>query len=80
MATTLLLHIPNEEAIAGEVDELPGPQDTLIIVKNPRRRDGKDIHYLEPEVTSIIVPLSRVTVIEIIPSPEEEDIIGFVRE
>jgi len=78
MAVTLLLHIPNEEPIAGEVDELPGPQDTLIIIKNPRRRDGKDIHYLEPEVTSIILPVSRITVVEIMPSAE--DIIGFVRE
>ena len=80
MAITLLLHIPNEEAIAGEVDELPGAQDTLIIVKNPRRRDGKDIHYLEPEVTSIILPVNRITIIEVIPGAEEDDIIGFVRE
>jgi len=80
MAITLLLHIPNEEPIAGEVDELPGPQDTLLVIKNPRRRDGKDIHYLEPEVTSIILPVSRVTVIEIMPGAEDEDIIGFVRD
>ncbi len=80
MATTLLFHIPNEEPIAGEVDELPGPQDTIVVLKNPRRRDGKDIHYLDPEVNSIIVPLSRVTIIEILPGAEEEDIIGFVRD
>ncbi len=80
MATTLLFHIPNEEPIAGEVDELPSPQDTLIVIKNPRRRDGKDIHYLDPEVNSIIIPLSRVTVIEILPGAEEEEIIGFVRD
>jgi len=80
MAITLLLHIPNEEPIAGEVDELPGVQDTLIVVRNPRRRDGKDIHYLEPEVTSIILPVNRVTIIEVMPGTEEEDIIGFVRD
>jgi len=49
-------------------------------VKNPRRRDGKDIHYLEPEVTSIILPVNRITIIEVIPGAEEDDIIGFVRE
>ncbi len=80
MAVTLVLHIPNEEPIAGEVDELPGPQDTLIVLNNPRRRDGKDIHYLDPEVSTIILPLSRVTVIEVMPSAEESEIIGFVRE
>ncbi len=80
MAITLLLHIPNEEPIAGEADELPSPQDTLLVIRNPRRRDGKDIHYLEPEVTTIMIPISRVTLIEVMPSAEEEEIIGFVRE
>ena len=77
---TLLLHLPNEEPIAGEVDELPSLQDTLIMLKNPRRRDGKDVHYLEPEVTVVYFPISRVTLIEVLPSVEEEEIIGFVRE
>jgi hypothetical protein len=80
MAVTLVLHIPNEEPIAGEVDEMPGPQDTLIVLNNPRRRDGKDIHYLDPEVSTIILPLSRITVIEVMPTAEEAEIIGFVRE
>jgi hypothetical protein len=80
MAVTLVLHIPNEEPIAGEVEDMPGLQDTLIVLKNPRRRDGKDIHYLDPEVTTIIIPLERVTLIEVMPGAEETDIIGFVRE
>lgn len=80
MAVTLVLHIPNEEPIAGEVDEMPGPQDTLIVLNNPRRRDGKDIHYLDPEVSTILIPMNRITVIEVMPSAEESEIIGFVRE
>lgn len=77
---TLLLHLPNEEPIVGEVDELPSAQDTLIMLKNPRRRDGKDVHYLEPEVTMVLFPVSRVTLIEVLPSLGEQEIIGFVRE
>jgi len=77
---TLLLHLPNEEPIVGEVDELPSPQDTLIVLKNPRRRDGKDVHYIEPEVTTVLFPINRVTLIEVLPSLEEQEIIGFVRE
>ncbi len=77
---TLLLHLPNEEPIVGEVEEIPSPQDTLIALKNPRRRDGKDVHYIEPEVTLVLFPVSRVTLIEVLPSAEEEEIIGFVRE
>jgi len=80
MAVTLILHIPNEEPVAGEVDEMPGVQDTAVVLKNPRRRDGKDIHYLDPEVSTIIIPLNRITLIEVMPGAEEADIIGFVRE
>lgn len=77
---TLLLHLPNEEPIVGEVDELPSSQDMLIVLKNPRRRDGKDVHYLEPEVTTVLFPVHRLTLIEVLPTLEEQEIVGFVRE
>lgn len=75
----VLVHLPNEEPILGEIERLPQPQDTLIVVYQPRRRDGRDIHYLEEDVESIILPLARITLIEVLPS-EEEEIITFVRE
>jgi hypothetical protein len=77
---TLLIHINNEDPVLGEVDELPKPGDTLLLVKNPRRKDGKDIHYLDANVVSVYWPMVRVLFIEIMPSGEEEEIIGFVRE
>lgn len=77
---TLILHIVNEDPVVGEVDNLPSPADNLVILKNPRKRDGKDLHYLEPNVTMVIWPMSRVTFIEILPTSEEEEIITFVRE
>ncbi len=80
MAYTVLLHIPGDLPVLGEVDELPKPTDTNIVVSNPRQRDGKDLHYLEANVVKIIVPIDRVNLIEILESQEEEKIIGFVRE
>ena len=80
MTHTLVFHIVNEDPIVGEVDDLPGTTDTLIQVNNPRRRDGKDIHYLDSSVVSILMPVSRTTFIEIIPSEIEEDIISFVKD
>jgi hypothetical protein len=77
---TILIHILNEDPILGEVPELPAPTDQTITVKNPRRRDGKDLHYLQANVTDVIWPLARIAFIEIIPGEEEEEIIGFVRE
>ena len=80
MAHTLLIHIVNEDPIVGEVDELPGMNDTLILLNNPRRKDGKDVHYLDSSVVSILMPVSRTTFIEIIPSEIEEEIISFVKD
>ena len=77
---TVLIHIMNEDPVVGEIDKLPDPVDTIITVKNPRRRDGKDLFYLEANVSTVIWPLHRLVLIEIMPTAEEEEIIGFVRE
>ena len=80
MAYTVILHVAGESSVMGEVEELPKPADTIVTISNPRLRDGKDIHYLEPNVVKVIWPLNKLTLIEIIESQEEESLIGFVRE
>jgi hypothetical protein len=80
MAYSVILHLPGEPSIIGEVEELPKPTDNLITVSNPRQRDGKDIHYLEHNVVKVIWPIDKITLIEILESEEEEHLIGFVRE
>jgi len=80
MAYSVILHIAGEPSILGEVDELPKPADNLIIISNPRLRDGKDIHYLEHNVVKVMWPVNRITLIEIMESEDEEHLIGFVRE
>ncbi len=77
---TIVLHLSSEEAVIGEVEELPQKNDTLILIKNPRRKDGKDITYLDQNVTSVIWPVHKLTLIEVLPGVEEEKIISFVRE
>jgi hypothetical protein len=62
------------------VDELPKPSDNLIVVSNPRLRDGKDLHYLEHNVVKVMWPVNKITLIEILESEDEEHLIGFVRE
>lgn len=80
MAYTVILHVAGEASIAGEVDELPKPADTIIVVSNPRQQDGKDLHYIDNNVVKVIWPLARVSFIEVLENAEEEKIIGFVRE
>lgn len=80
MTYSVILHIQGEEPIVGEIDRLPEPSDLLLTVTNPRRMDGKDLHYLADNVITVIWPVAKLNFIEVIPTKEDEDIIGFVRE
>ncbi|MCB0037555.1 MAG: hypothetical protein KDE51_26170 [Anaerolineales bacterium] len=64
----------------GEVDELPSATDQLIVVQNPRKRDGKDLHYIDEDVNTLIFPFHRINFIQVLPSADVEEVIGFVRE
>ena len=80
MPHTVILHIAGEPSVVGEVEELPKPTDTILTVSNPRLRDGKDVHYLEHNVVKVIWPIEKLSLIEVLESEEEENLIGFVRE
>ena len=80
MTYTVLIHMVNEDPIVAELEELPSPQAQSIIINNPRQRDGKDLHYVLPEVQTLILPWSRINFIEVMPTEEEEEIVGFVRD
>lgn len=77
---TVILHIQNEDPVLGDMDEMPSPSDQLVVVKNPRRRDGKDLIYLDSNVMTVIWPVNRINFIEIVTSEDEEEIITHVRE
>ncbi len=75
----VILHLLNEDPVVCEIEDLPNPSDYLLTVKNPRRKDGKDLPYLEANVNTVIFPMFRISFLEVIESHEEE-IITFVRE
>ncbi len=80
MTYTLLIHIVNADPLVAEVDDLPSPQDQIITVNNPRQRDGKDLHYVMPEVQTLILPWNRISFIEVMPTEAEEEVVGFIRD
>jgi hypothetical protein len=80
MPISIVVHLQSAEPILCEIDELPNPTDQTMILHNPRRPDGKDLNYIMEKVVTVIWPISRISFIEVLPSEEEEDIIGFVRE
>jgi len=52
----------------------------MILVKNPRKIDGKDLPFLDENAVSVYWPIDRLNFIEVLSDGEEEEIIGFVRE
>lgn len=80
MAHTVLLHLLNEDAVVGEMEELPDPSAQFIMLTSPRLRDGRDVSYLLPETNVVIYPWHRVQSLEILPSEGEEKVVTFIRE
>jgi hypothetical protein len=80
MPFKIILHIQNQDPVLGDVDELPTTTDTLLIVHNPRKVDGKDLTNISENVVTVMWPVDRLNFIEILGGEEEDQIIGFVRE
>ena len=80
MRISAIVHIANEEPVLCELDDMPQPNSQYVVVNSPRRRDGKELHYLDEEVSQMMVPWHRINFIQILPSAEIEEVIGFVRE
>jgi len=80
MTHSILIHMINEDPILAEIEELPERQDRILVAQNPRRRDGKDLHYLMPEVSTVVFPWHRISFVEVIPTGAEEEVVTFVRE
>ncbi len=80
MSQIVVIHVPNEDPILAEVEALPAPTDTLIMITSPRKRDGKPLHYITQGSVACIFPLSRISFIEVMaPETEAEEIVSFFR-
>ncbi len=81
MAQTVIVHLLDEDPILAELDRMPEPGDTSLLILDPRRTDGKPIRYLSDGATSVIFPMHRVSSIELFPEEraKEEDI-SFYRQ
>ena len=80
MSSSVIVHIANEEPALDEIEELPKTTDNILVVHNPRKMDGRDLPYLADEVTTMVLPWHRIIFLEIMPSDDADEIIGFVRD
>ena len=80
MTIEIILHLVNEDPVLAEMEGLPDPTHQTVTVLNPRRRDGRSLHYVTEGATAFIFPLSRVSFIEIMEEEEAKEVIEFFRE
>jgi hypothetical protein len=81
MAMRALVHIHNDETILCEIDEVPKPSDNFVVLRNPRKRDGKPLTFVDDGATSFIYPWTRISFIEMFEDVERrENIVGLFRE
>ncbi len=81
MAHTVIIHLANEDPIVAEMEALPDATATCVFCTEPRRRDGKPVHYISPEAGTIVFPWSRITFIEVMSSEiDRGEVLEFFRE
>jgi hypothetical protein len=80
VAKTIILHIMGEDPVLAEIEQDPLPGDAFLRVSNMRKRDGKEVPYLQSGVQSVIFPWHRITFVEMMPSEEERsNVVDFFR-
>ena len=77
---TVVVHILNEDPIIADMPELPEPSASIIIIQNPRMRDGKAVSYLNHATEKVIWPIHRINFLEVLQVEDEDDIISHVRD
>lgn len=81
MAQTVIVHLADEDPIVAELERMPDPADSFIGVIDPRREDGKPIHYLKEGSALVIFPMHRISSLEILTAEKaKEEEITFYRE
>ncbi len=81
MSYTVMVHIINKDAFLAEIEELPKPTDSILVLRNMRQRDGQPLRELDRDATIVMYPWSRVTFVEVLDSGSSRDeLIEFWRD
>ena len=65
MGIPAIVHILGEDAIYGELDQMPSPIDQFVLLRNMRQKDGKPLNYLTDGAQVFLYAMHKITFIEI---------------
>lgn len=81
MALKVVVHIHNEDPFVAEIDEMPDPRDNFVLLRSPRKRDGKELTFVTDGAMAFIYPWTRISFMEILDgAASHESIVGFFRD
>ena len=81
MAIQVIVHVTNEEAFVAEMEEMPPPGASYIVITNPRSRENKHLQWAINGAVRFIFPLARISFIEVMMSEQDrEGIEPFFRD
>jgi hypothetical protein len=80
MPIEVILHLMNEDPVVAEMEAMPDPTHQSVLLLNPRRRDGRPLHYVTEGARAFIFPWSRISFIEIMGEEEAGEVVEFFRE
>jgi hypothetical protein len=66
MAVRVVAHIPNEDPFVADLEEMPSSTATNVYLTNLRTRDGKPVAWLTDRVRGILLPMHRLTFLEVV--------------
>lgn len=80
MAIQVVIHLSNDEPFTADMEDLPPPGATYVILNNPRTREGRHVQWVTAGSFRFMFPLSRISFIEIMMSAQDKDIEPFYRD
>ncbi len=80
MSLEVIIHLHNEDPVLAELEAVPDPSHQFLHVLNPRRRDGRSLHYVTEGATSFLFPWTRITFVEIMETEAAKEVVEFFRE
>lgn len=66
MSYRVIVHILGDDAIEGEIDELPPVNAIFLTVKNPVKRGGREVAWLDHSTAHLLISFAQLSSVEVL--------------